>query len=65
MLLYSTLVGNFVYSHFNFVLIFEVLMRPTLNTYTITFLRKPASVATSWLIILTYLLSIVVGVALE
>jgi hypothetical protein len=58
-------IKNFLNSPFNFALAVEVLMRPTLNTYQFTFLRKLASVATSRLRIFTYLLPSVAGVALD
>ncbi len=55
----------FLNSPFNFVSSDEVLMRPTLNTYRLLFLRKSVSVATSRLRICTLLLPIVAGVALD
>ncbi len=57
---------KYFYSLFNFGLSVEVLMRPTPNTRTnLLFLRKSASVATSQLRMITLLLPIVAGVALD
>ncbi len=43
----------------------EVLMRPTRNTYQLTFSQESVSVATSRLRMFTHLLPIVAGVALD